>query len=150
MMIDIRHKAQGGAREPWPPDGVFCRAFLVPGFTGTACRGCVRTLFSIDSEHPKPCLWNSIASPSPSPRIWVPSGVPPAGYSYFPTYVIPVMSFSASGSSVEGTNGFCDLSNTVKTGQLSAEEVDILQHQNSSDIPKQRKGSVAQIKSQAK
>ena len=106
-MIDIRHKAQGGAREPWPPDGVFCRAFLVPGFTGMACRGCGRTLFSIDSEHPKPCLWNSIASPSP--RIWVPSGVPPAG-----TYVMPVMSFNASGSSVEQTNGFLEMSNTVK------------------------------------
>ncbi|KAI6679975.1 hypothetical protein NL676_033856 [Syzygium grande] len=131
-----------------PSEGLVYKPYPVPGFTGTACGGC-------GPYNPSPLMANI-----PNPAYGVPlhhhhqgfgfpSGVPPPGQSYFPTYGMPVMSFNASGSSVEQTNWFSGPVQYGQTGQLSGGEVDNMQHRNSSNIPKKRKGSVAQIKFQA-
>lgn len=131
-----------------PSEGLVYKPYPVPGLTGTACGGC-------GPYNSSPMMANI-----PNPAYGVPlhphhqgfgfpSGVPPPGHSYFPTYGMPVMSFNVSGSSVEQTNRFSRPVQYGQTGQLSGGEVNNLQHQNSSNLPKQRKGSVAQIKFQA-
>ncbi|KAF8023243.1 hypothetical protein BT93_F0677 [Corymbia citriodora subsp. variegata] len=131
-----------------PSEGLVYKPYPMPGFTGPACGGC------------GPCNSSPLMANIPNPAYGVPLhhnhqgfgfplGVPPPGHSYFPTYGMPVMSFNASGSSVEQTKQFSGPVKHGQTGQLSGGEINNLQRQNSSNIPKQRKGSVAHIKFQA-
>lgn len=133
-----------------PSEGLIYKPYPVPGYTGMACGGCGPYNSSpLMANTPNPAYGVPLHHHHQHQGFGFPSGVPPPGHSYFPTYGMPVMSFNTSGSSVEQTNRFSGPVQYGQTGQLSGGEVDNLQRQVSSNIPKQRKGSIAPIKSQA-
>lgn len=138
-----------------PSEGLVYKPYPGPGFAGSVCGGC-------GPFGPTP-MTGAFMAPAygvpgpPHQGVAVLPGAPPVGHSYFPSYGMPIMSPSFSGSAVEQMNPFstpgahghianlsgggakqssCNLS-TQKTGTIPQ----VVKHQPSKDT--QLQGSTA-------
>lgn len=124
-----------------PSEGLIYKPYPVPGFMGVCGGGCA-------PFGPTPLTGNfmnpayGIPSPLPQEGIEVMPGTQPVGHSYFPSYGMPVMNPSVSGSAGEQKDQFSGPGSDGQHGQGEANFN--MQHESSSNVPARKNGTMPQ------